>query len=155
MVRCHAPLATQELLCLLILFPIAACGPNKGVNEPPPNLGGTTTDTFNITVLRDEAPFPNPLPLRDATVLVRFVDTDNIDPATGQYTVRRERHDLTDGNGFWTVRVTYDGAGEYAADKVRYLVTHPSYLNHPWSDKPIRNNVVTTQVILIPDMPSP
>ena len=50
------------------------------------------------------------------------MDEDHIDQETGQHVVRRERQGLTNSYGFWTRTVTYDGAGEYACDKVIFEV---------------------------------
>jgi hypothetical protein len=109
---------------------LGACAPlSPDESDSGDRLPGSTTDRFNITVwhLMDGVPTE---PISGAIVHVEFIDDDHIDSQTGRHVIRRIAQGYTNGLGKWSKSATYDGAGELAADKVVFKVTHEAYWDY-------------------------
>lgn len=137
-----------ELAMIASLLILVACSPSapdeEGSGSPP---AGQTTDTFAIQVNRVQSDGRPGAPIGDCTVHTDFVDTDNIDGETGQYTIRASRAGVTDMGGFWTITVSYHGEGNLAANGVNFRVTHPDY--DPYQGvAALRNHAAATAIQL-------
>jgi hypothetical protein len=115
-------------LCATLGLALGACSPASPDEEgSDPPLAGQTTDSFSIQINQVSSDGRPGLPIADCTVYTEFVDTDNLDPQTGQYAVRATRVGVTNTNGQWSTTVSYHGEGNLAANGVNFRITHPDY----------------------------
>jgi len=132
------------------LILLGGCSPNSPT-ETGEIPAGETTDSFSITVTWwNEVVQMGGFPLMDAIVFVEFIDIDNLDNS-GNFPVRMTARGVTNPAGVWSTTVTYHGAGNLAADKVRYSVDHEEFVRFN-NQLPLRNNNVSTAVELAPDI---
>jgi len=108
-----------------------------------------TTDNFSITVNYRNEVTQILIPIMDAVVTARFIDTDNRDNE-GNYLVRVTVYGVTDPAGVWSTTVTYPGIGDLAADKVLFYVVHDAY--YPTHGQAVlQDNQAQAAVVLVPD----
>jgi hypothetical protein len=115
-------LATVVIL-MLAMTTVSGCG--KDMTHPSGLNSDLTTNTFAVYVMGPPAIGPyQGTPLEGAEVVVNFCDMDHRDPNTGEYFVRAEDSGLTNREGNWSCRVSYNERGKEAADKAYIWVSH-------------------------------